>query len=83
MTLEDVPGRPPTPEDSSGSQGLRTPFFCQSSLATQISVARGWPAAVSARKLALLSDRRRKKVLSHLPLGLAKEIIALMPVVAG
>lgn len=83
VTFEDVPGRPPTPEELKRVAKVADAIFCQSSLETQISVTRSWPANVSARKLALLPDHQREELLSHLPLGLAKEIISLLRVTAG
>ena len=79
MTLDDVPGRPPSAEEIERVAKVADAIFCQSSLATQISVTRGWPASVSARKLALLSDREREQILSHLPTGLSKKIVSLLP----
>ena len=79
VTLEDVAGKPPAPEDFERVAKVADAIFYQSPLATQVSVTRGWPASVSARKLALLSDREREQVLSHLPTGLSKKIVSLLP----
>ena len=82
VTLEDVHGEPPVPEDFERVAKVADAFFSQSSREVQIGVTRGWPAHVSARCLALLSDHQRDEILSHLPPDLAKKIISLLPVAA-
>lgn len=79
VTLGNVHGETPAPEDFERVARVADAIFCQSSLKTQIGVIRGWPPSVSARRLALLSDQQREEVLSHLPPGLAKKIISLLP----
>ena len=74
VTLEDVADEPTTPEDFERVAAMADAIFSQSSLGTRIKVARGWPAHVSARRLALLSGREREEILSHLPSDLAEEI---------
>lgn len=79
VTLEGVPGELSAPEDFERVEEVADAIFCQSSLETRIKVTWGWPAHVSAPRLALLSDHQRDKVLSHLPPDLAKKIISLLP----
>ena len=80
VTLENVPGDRPVPEDFERVAKIADTIFCQSSFETQLKVTRGWPASVSARRLALLSGYKREEVLSHLPPELAEKIISLLPV---
>ena len=80
VTLEDVADEPATPEDLERVAAMADTIFRQSSLETRIKVTRGWPAHVSARRLALLSGREREEILSHLPSDLAEKIISLLPV---
>ena len=83
VTLEDVAGESPAPEDFERVAKVADAMFCQSSLETQIKVTRGWPAHVSARRLALVSDHQRDEVLSRLSPDLAKDINSLLPIAAG
>ena len=82
VTFKDVPGEPPAPEDFERVAKVSDAIFCESSLETQIRVSRGWPAHVSARRLALLSDHQRNEILSNLPPDLAKKIVSLLPIAA-
>ena len=81
-TFKDVRGEPPAPEDFERVAKVANAIFCESSLETQIRVSRGWPAHVSARRLALLSDHQRNEILSNLPPDLAKKIVSLLPIAA-
>lgn len=74
VTLEDVAGEPPAPEDFERVAKVADAIFCRSSLETQIRVTHAWPADVSARRLALVSDDRRDEILSHLPPDLRRLI---------
>ncbi len=82
VTFKDVRGEPPAPEDFERVAKVADAIFCESSLETQIRVSRGWPAHVSARRLALLSDHQRNEILSNLPPDLAKKIVSLLPIAA-
>lgn len=79
VTFDDVPGRPPTPEEIEQIAALADTVFCQSSLATQIEVVLHWPVHLSARRLALLSEGERAEILACLPAALAGEVVSLLP----
>jgi len=83
VTLEDVAGKPPAPEDFERVARVADAIFCQSPLKAQIRVTRAWPADVSARRLVLVPDHRRDEILSHLPPDLAEKIISLLPIAAS
>ena len=79
VSVDEVRGRPPTPEERRRITELADTLFRQASLETQVEVIRAIPTHISAQRIGLLPHNEPPEILSHLPADLASNISALLP----
>ena len=80
VSLDDVRGRPFTPEELDELSEFADSIFYECTLDVQVRSVIGMPIGVSVRRLARMSDDERTEILSQVPAELADEIVSQLPV---
>ncbi len=73
VTFEDVPGRPPTPEEHVRLDRVAERAFLQCAPETQARLVSNGTPDFAVRVLGLLAGDRRSDILSRLPTAMAEE----------
>jgi len=80
MRERESRGRPASPQALDLVAEVADALFLQCPFDEKIEDILHFPAEISARRLAKMTDRERAEILSHLPTRLVEEITSLLPV---